>query len=646
MIKFISIFLLTLSAITFATAQDYIPLENASKKEKKLYAEAKNAAFARQYGTALRDLQKLLDKNPQLIDAWILKGQIYFDQQRLPEAQQALKKALALNPSYNDLVYYILGITSFSQDDFEGAATWFDDYEAQSPKDQSRLERAQTYAKQSRIAAELIANPVPFEAKPMSNAINSAMPEVLPSLTADESFFIFTRRVQGQDDFYFSQRDENGNWLTAQPLTNLNTPQNEGGQTISADGRTIIFTAGDRKDTRGGFDLYISELRDGKYSVPVNLGDKVNSPERERQPSLSPDGRYLYFESARSGGLGGSDIWVSERQTNGAFGMPKNVGAPINTAADDQSPFIHADGKTLYFMSKGHPGMGGFDLFVSRKQSDGNWGEPENLGYPINNKASQGALFVALNGKTAYYTSNEAPPSYGGREDIYTFELPEKARPAGVTYVKAIVKDADTYRRIAGAEAEIVALQTEELFANSVTDNNGVFLNVLPVGEDYALSVSAEGYLFHSENFALRELRKVDQPYELEVFLQPIPTSTTLTEKAKPIVLKNIFFKTNEAILLPTSLSELQRLFRLLKAQPNLHIQINGHTDNVGSDTDNQDLSEHRAQAVYDYLIQEGIAAERLQFKGFGESEPIASNETVAGRQQNRRTEFVVLSNE
>ncbi|MEM1325355.1 MAG: OmpA family protein [Bacteroidota bacterium] len=637
----------TLLLLNFAfalSAQNYTTLKTTSKKESKRYTEAKDDAFAGRYTDALKQLDKLLADNATFINAWILKGQIHFDQKQFAPAEIALKKAIEIDPTYNDLVYYILGIATFDQERFGEAADWFSTYEQQSPADHRRLRRARQFGKQAQIAAELIANPVPFDPKPMSDAINSPFRDYLPSLTADESIFIFTRRIQGQEDFFFSKRDEDGNWTDARPLSRLNTPQNEGAQTVSADGSLFVFGAGDRRDSYGGFDLYFSELINGQFTPPINMGNLINTRARDRQPSLSSDGKYLYFESARPGGLGGGDIWVSERQSDGTWGNPKNLGVPINTSADDQSPFIHADGKTLYFMSKGHPGMGGFDLFVSRKQADGSWSEPKNIGYPINTKANEGALFVSLDGRTAYYTSNQQPPEYGGLEDIYTFEMPEAARPAPVTYVRAIVRDARTRQRIQGAKAEIHDLQSTQLHSTNYTNERGTFLNTLPVGTDYALNVSADGYLFHSENFALSEDLEVDEAFQLEVLLEPIPTETVTTRDRKPIILKNIFFRTSETELLTQSLTELERLYQLLTDQPNLSIQINGHTDDVGSEEDNQQLSEGRAKAVYDYLIEKGITKSRLNYKGFGESKPIASNDTKSGRQQNRRTEFEVIS--
>ncbi|MEM9849034.1 MAG: OmpA family protein [Bacteroidota bacterium] len=624
-------------------AQNYTSLEHATSKQRKIYAEAKKEAFRIEYESALKALDKLLKNDPTFVDAWILKGQILSDQNEAEAALVAFQQALDLDGNYNLQLYYMCGVSAFRLQRFDAAVDYFEQYLAKEKKDKRRLNRAANYLERAAFIATMKANPVPFDPQPLSASINTPNGEYLPSLTADGKMLLFTRMIRGQEDFYFSTFQE-GAWQEAQALSALNTSRNEGAQSISADGRSIIIAAFYPDNTFGNFDLLISTFRGGTFSPPVNLGEQVNSPAMDRQPSLSSDGKTLYFSSKRNGGQGNSDIWKSERQADGSWGKAQNLGAVVNTEGIDKAPFIHADGKTLYFMSNGHLGMGGFDLFVTRKQADGTWSKPENLGYPINNAANQGAIMVSLDGKTAYYTSDEAPPSYGGSEDIYTFEMPESVRPQGVTYVKAIVRDAKTKMRIAGAKAEFVALEQDVPYAQSYTDAKGSFLTVLPVGEDYALNVSAENYLFHSENFALLESKAPETAFEIDVFLNPLPNAKESVKTSEPIVLKNIFFESNKATLLPKSRTELNRLKKLLEDQVSMRIQINGHTDNIGSEADNLDLSERRAKAVHDFLIEAGIAQDRLRYKGFGESQPIDSNETDKGRQNNRRTEFVVIS--
>ena len=362
----------------------------------------------------------------------------------------------------------------------------------------------------------------------------------------------------------------------------------------------------------------------------------------------------IYFTRGRSYQENDSkDIYVSQRLENGDWSQPKKLSAAVNTDDGDQNPFIHPDGQTLYFMSKGHPGMGGYDLFVTRKDENGAWQTPQNLGYPINTPSNEGALTISLDGKTAYFARDQSQlvageasafdvAKPGNGTDIFSFELHPDVRPQPVTYVKAKVRDANTQRDLI-AEVDFVDLKTGKTHTKSLTDEAGEFLVVLPMGKDYALNVAKQKYLFHSENFALAESNSLTEPYLLNIDLIPIEeksNSETPIAKAKPVILKNVFFATGSAELLDASLLELNRLKDLLVENPNLNIQINGHTDNVGSDNDNQTLSTNRAKAVYDFLIKNGITANRLRYKGFGESQPIATNDTEEGRQSNRRTEF------
>ena len=474
----------------------------------------------------------------------------------------------------------------------------------------------------------------------------------MPSLTADGEKLVFVRVVGRQEDFYLSQK-KNGRWEEAIPLENINHPQlSEGAQSIAANGKSIVFTACERKEGMGRCDLYIAEMKNGQWQPARNLGSPINTKGWESQPSLSADGNTLYFVSDRQGGQGLIDLWVSRKDTAGHWGEPQNLGPTINTAEREQAPFIHPDGQTLYFMSDGHPGLGGFDIYFSRLQPDGSWGTPQNLGYPINTEANEGAFIVSLDGATAYFSTDRAgvldslmPEDrklLRRASDIYSFELYPEARPQPVTYVKAIVREAGTRRPLI-AEVDFIKLKSGQSHVQAQTDEEGEFLVVLPMGEDYALNVSKPGYLFHSENFALAEASSLTEPFLLEIELSPISEPTAGEPAAKPVILKNVFFETASAALRPESTAELTRLKDLLEDNPGLAIRINGHTDNVGSEEDNQLLSENRAKAVYDFLVEKGIPEERLQYKGYGESKPIATNYTAEGRQQNRRTEFEVV---
>jgi len=284
--------------------------------------------------------------------------------------------------------------------------------------------------------------------------------------------------------------------------------------------------------------------------------------------------------------------------------------------------------------------MGKSDIYVSRRQADGSWGKAENIGYPINTTEKEFSLIVSTDGKTAYFSSDRE--NGFGLVDLYQFDLHADARPAPVTYAKATVFDEKTKEKLI-ANVELIDLSTGSVHAKSITDENGEFL------------VVKKSYLFHSENFALKEKNTLDEPFLLEIGLQRIPEkpvlatvkppspNTALPPKSKPVILRNVFFETASADLKDASRSELNHLKDLLNEHPNIRIQINGHTDNVGNEADNLTLSENRAKAVFNYLVQNGISSTRMHTKGYGETQTIDTNDTPEGRANNRRTEFIIV---
>jgi len=639
---FLAIVLL-LTAISLP-AQEYITKKEASKKALKYFDEARSALNSRDLTAAVEALDKALDKEPAFIDARLMQADLLLQIKKYPESEAAFEAALALAPDYAPLALFLLAEAEFQQQKYTEVITHINAFLETGSAKENREQQAIKMLNNAEFAEQAIKNPVPFEPESLGSTINTDKPEYLPSLTADGQFLVYTTRVGNrQEDIYFSERTDTG-WIAGQPLEPLNSPFNDSSPSIAANGKAMAFA---RDNRSRNFDLYFSEQVNGEWRQTERIPAPVSSPAWESQPSLSADGQELFFVSDRSGGQGKLDLWMSRRQADGSWGKPENLGATINTPLNEQAPFIHPDGRTLYFMSKGHPGMGEYDLFLSRRKDDGSWSTPQNLGYPINTQYNEGALIVSLDGKTAYFDTDKYGPTGKyqemGNADLFRFDLHENARPSPTTYVQAKVKDALSKKPLE-ADISFVRLSDNETHLEAQTGRDGQFLTVLPLGEDYALNVSLPGYLFHSENFALREATSLDEPFLLEIFLSPIPKEEQAAP-GKPVVLKNVFFDTGSAELLPTSVSELDRLKQLLVDNPGLHIQINGHTDNVGSETDNQQLSEARAKAVHDYLINEGIAAERLQFKGFGEERPIADNETPEGRQLNRRTEFEVIRN-
>lgn len=625
-------------------AQKYTTAETTLPKARSAYQDGREFLMQGDPARALRAFEEAIRIDSTFIEAKLVWAETHFDAGHWTEAEYGFEAVLRLNPGFHPSVPFNLALAEWRQDKFTEAHNHIDNFLQSGIKDANLLYKAQRLSENSLFAAEAVKNPVPFNPQPVGNGVNSATDEYLPAFTADGNTMIFTRRDGYDENFYTSTRQPDGSWGKAEYLEGVNTTQNEGAETLSADGSWLVFTACNRRGdgSQGNCDLYWSQLKSGAWSKPVPFSSSINSSDWDAQPSISPDGKTLYFSSQRPGGKGGKDLWFTERLPGGKWSAPANLGADINSRGNEQTPFIHPDGQTLYFTSDGLPGMGENDLYFVRRNPDGTWGKPQNLGYPINTKAAEGTLTVSLDGRMAYFAADKP----GGQGiDIYQFELPLAARPQPVTYAKARVTDANT-RNALVARVEFVDLKTSEVFAAANTKPDGSFLVCLPAGKDYGLYVSKENYLFHSEHFNLLQTATFTQPFLLEIALQPIASGDEATAAAplpaKPVVLHNVFFETGSAALLPESTTELNRLVQLLKEAATLRIQISGHTDNVGDEASNLRLSENRAKAVYDYLVQQAIPAERLRFKGFGESKPIDANDTPEGRSRNRRTEFLV----
>lgn len=494
-----------------------------------------------------------------------------------------------------------------------------------------------------KTANELIKNPVDFNPEIMSNSINSSSLEYLPSFTADEETIVFTRRKNdftADEDFYISFLKDSL-WTEAENFKEINTPSNEGAICISADGKTIVFAGDEDMNGYGNFDLWIVQKDGDEWGLLKNLGPNINTSYWESQPSLSANGKTLYFASKRPNAYGGIDIYASEL-IDEEWTKAIALDSTINTKGKEQSPFIHHDNRTLYFSSDGHPGLGKEDLFFSKRNEDG-WTKPENLGYPINTHKTEATLVVSTNGERAYFASDKGDEKNG--LDIYSFNLPQEKQPEKLTYFKGIIKDAISKKPILTNVELINLVDTIEITSTKSDSLNGTFLITLKAGESYMCNVNKSGYLFYSDHFTATTNLE-GKPYIKEIFLQPIievAKVNTVSDPPKPIVLNNIFFESGKAILLKKSTLELNRLVDLLNENELLKIKINGHTDNVGSEADNLQLSKKRAKAVVDFLVNAGINNSRLKYEGFGESRPLSEENTEIAKAFNRRTEFEIV---
>lgn len=625
------VLLVLLSEVTFS--------QNNGRVEK-WFNEARQQLALQSFENAKNLCYRILEREPEFLDANLLLADIYHAtdslQQEIIQLEKAAKKSDMAHINYR------LGEAYYMTGKYENALTNFENYLQTIDNPTGRSKEIERKMENCRFAIEAMKHPVEFHPERLSDNVNSANDEYWPNLSIDQDELVFTRLVKTpgyypQEDFYISQFDSAG-WGVAQPIVDINTPENEGAQVISADGRLLFFTACNRPAGKGSCDIYFSRWIGGKWSAPRNAGGVINTNYWEAQPAFSSDNRYLYFSSNRPGGEGNKDIWRAEfkgfdEHGNTKFLSPVNLGSKINTGGNEISPFIHPNNKNFYFASDFLTGMGGSDVFMSELQGETAFSEPENMGYPVNTFNNEQGLFISADGLQAYFSSarNEETGL-----DIYSFQLDEEIRPEPVTYFFARVIDADTKKTVQ-ANLELVNLTDEAAKKRmETTGSNGEVLVVLPVGANYALSVSKEGYLFFSESFKLTDLNTLYDPYNLLIELKPIEVGSEMN-------LYNVYFETDSFKILPQSEPELQKLVTFLKNNSGLKVEIQGHTDDTGTAEFNKTLSEKRAQSVVDYLVENGINSQRLNSAGFGESKPVATNNTEEGRRLNRRTTIKIL---
>jgi outer membrane protein OmpA-like peptidoglycan-associated protein/Tol biopolymer transport system component len=640
MLKYLYILISGLFIIISLSAQ-----QPASKSKKAIdfYNRGLQQYTTNDYAGAAKYLQEAIKEDSVFIHAWLVLAEVYEDWKQPIFAMNAYRGALKINPAFYPYALVKLANLEFSEGLYKEAKMHYEQFlNTPGEKNQKHIEKSKDGIARCDFSIYAMAHPVDFKPVSLGPNINTAEDEYWPSISADEQTLVITRLSKNEvnsnkkhEDFYVSHWEENG-WG---PIQNagfpLNSPDNEGAQSISADGRIMVFTGCNRPDGKGRCDLYISVKEGDYWTMPKNMDYPVNSHYTETQPSLSADGKTLYFASDRPGGQGQVDIWQTRQLDNNQWSAPVNLGDVINSKGNEMSPFIHPDGQTLYLASDGHIGLGGFDLFISRKDSTGKWTQPGNLGYPINTHKDEYGLIVNPSGTRAYFASDIQAEN--GR-DIYYFNLPEQARPNLVSYMKGIVFDAKTNKRLK-ANFELIDLKTREVTNKSKSDSiTGEFLICIPANRNYLLNVSKKGYLFYSENFSFAGIYLSDKPFLKDIPLNPI-------EIGKTTVLRNIFYETDSYALKEESMVELDKLVRFLKENPAIRIEISGHTDNIGSAEYNMKLSENRSRTVAEYLIKASIDKERITYKGYGFSNPVAVNETEEGRAQNRRTEIKITDN-
>lgn len=595
-------------------------------------------------------LRSLNDKEEYpIVNYYLALTYIYKPDNNFTLAEQYLKKVIDACPDDIPEAYFHLGKLAYTTNQKCDAINYFKKFLTYQGDFDTLFAEAKMLMKWSEEICKLINNPVPFNPK-LVKGISSQLDDYLVSLSPDNEIAYYTRKTKDyqisgyksepafQEKFYFSYRISDNVFDNGKEMPYpFNRNENEGGATITGNNKELIYTVCKMVTSPRQYyncDLYSSKNIKGYWTDIVPL-ERVNRPDTwESMPSVTADGKELYFVSNRSGGVGGYDIYKSIKDENGEWSEPINIGKPINTSGDEKSPFIHTDTRTLYFSSNGRPGIGGYDIYYVKLNDNNEKTDVKNIGYPINTENDEVGFIVSIDGKYGYFSSNNIKNESLGGMDFYYFSLYNEAKPEEVILVKGNLKSEDTTKPIK-ATVQIKSLESKRVTFIPV-DEDGDYVASLLKNEDYLLTIKGEDIVYQSTYVAAKD--SITAPViKLEMEVQPI-------EVGMHYRLHNIYFAFNSADILSSSQKVLDEFIVFLNDHPTMTISIEGHTDNVGSDEFNLILSENRAKAVYNYLVNNGIDANRLQYKGFGKTTPIATNETEEGRAMNRRTEFVILN--
>lgn len=614
----------------FSDAQ---PLSTKNKKAIELYTQADNYRVRGQFGEAVSLLKEAILKDKKFEEAYYRLAITYKSMESPAQASETFEQGLALvqDGARKKSYLYELADIHLKQANYAKSQGFCKQFLELEKTDKRRIDKVALWSGQ---AAYSIANEsvfVDFKIEPLSETVNQYPMQYFPVVTGDESQLIFTARFGGSrndnEDIVVSTKAADGSWLAPVSISNnINTIQREGACTISADGRHLIFTVCGTM----GCDLYESRKTGSQWSVPKSMGPAINSSGWDAQPSLSADGRELYFVSERKGGMGGYDIWYSQLEETG-WTKAINLGPSINTQFDEISPYIHVNNQNLYVVSNGYPGFGGYDIFRAERLTDG-WGQPVNLGKPLNDHKDQYSFIVSGNGAIAYYSKEESK----NRSRLFKITLPDNliTKSRG-NVVKGVVINSTTKNSITAA-VELFDLKENSMISKVNSDSvSGEYLMILPGGSEYALYVSKPGFLFQSLHFS----------YEENTELKPVIKNISLSpaQQNAIVVLNNIFFDLNKYELKPQSITELKEVVNFMNKNPGLKIEIGGHTDDSGTEAYNQQLSAKRANAVAEFLKNNQIPTQRIVVKGYGSQKPVLPNTSEENKQQNRRIEFKIL---
>ncbi|MEA2041103.1 MAG: OmpA family protein [Bacteroidota bacterium] len=644
----ITVLIILIVSSLYANAQEYsVNSKRAIKYFEKALSDYRISDFESAESSAL----EALSKEPKFSEAYLLLSDIYESTGEYMKQSGVLKKAVELVPGKKKMIMLKLIETELKTGKYKEAERYIKQLDKESLPAFYR-DNLDTFKEAVNFALHAIENPVEFDPVNCGPIVNSKHDDYFPALTADgrklyKTVSLPTGKYDAfgneffQEDLFVTTRQPDGTPIKTQAVPGkINTAGNEGAFTVSPDGKQLFFTVCSHSHAGsyhgavvGSCDIFVADYMSGNTINISNPKEPLNSPAWESQPSFSSDGKTLFFASSRKGGNGKDDLWVSHKKDDGLWSKPKNLGDLINTDGSENSPFIHPDNKTLYFSSDGHPGMGGYDIFVSRKDKFGEWSKPKNIGYPVNTHKNETGLIVDVLGDSAYFASVREDTR--GGQDIYRFAVAPEISPERTSYITGRVYNR---RNNAPIQAEIRLNNTDngKLRATTQSDKSGDYLLCINSGNNYAFNVSEPGFMFYSEQFLLKELS-----VEKSKFVKNIPLSPI--KSGKSVILKNIYFASDSYQLSKASEPELEQLVKFLRLNPTVVAEISGHTDDRGGDSYNLNLSRNRAQAVYNHLLAKGVKKEALKYEGYGSSKPIVKNTSPKNRQLNRRTEFKII---
>lgn len=616
----------------------------------------------------LEYLMKALEIEPDFAEANLALAFEIIVRMKLENASFApavpyLLKSIASCPQIHSEPYYYIGFDYYEKEKNDSAKKYlkkFMDFKDEDPKKfgktyEGELENARGMLKTIKTENSLKRG-VQFDPK-VVNGVSTKQDEYLAYISPDDRSCYYVRLVpevnknkvyasdKEREVFMISVRDKTGVFDAGEemPFPFNATRDNQGGCSISIDNKHLYFAM--MKDEGGNqpnCDIYVSDNVKDEWDPIRKLSPNVNHPVYwDSQPTIASDGVTLYFASDRPGGYGGIDIYVTRKDPKtGIWGIPQNLGPKINTSMNEKTPFIHSDSETLYFSSDGHPGFGKSDIYFVRKNDKGEWQDPENIGSPINGPTDDSGFFVSFDTKSGYFFSFDDPKVSGkgvGRYDLYTFELYKEARPQETAFIKGEIKDAEG-NQVPRAIVEVQNTLTKEITHAVVDSSNGSFMAAVSLRKkaDYLITVKKDDYAFSSKVVKAKEVSSTAPPKEIAI-------EVAEAKQGKSFVIDNIFYNTNSAELKPESKIIIESFAGYLKLNPAIKVEIQGHTDNVGNPKDNDALSNNRAFSVKALLEELGVNGKRITAKGFGQSKPIADNNTEDGRAKNRRTEFMIV---